>query len=78
MPLLLFVPHPAVLKPNLHLAVGETQPGGHLQPPRTTQVRAEVKLLLQLQQLAFGEGRSLPSDAEPSSARQIHRQAPPD
>ncbi len=72
-PVLLLVPHPAVLKPDLDLAIGEPQPGGHLQPPRPTQVRAEVELLLQLQQLAVGEGCSLPPDAEPSSAWQASR-----
>lgn len=66
-PVLLLVPHPAVLKPDLDLAIGELQPSSHLQPPWTTQVRAEVELLLQLQQLAVGEGRSLPPNSKPSS-----------
>lgn len=65
---LLLIPHPAVLKPDLDLAIGELQPGGHLQPPGTTEIRVEVELFLQFQQLAVGEGRSLPPDAEPSSA----------
>ena len=70
---LLLVPHPAVLKPDLDLPIGELQPSGHLQPPRTTQVGTEVELLLQLQQLAVGESRSFPPDTQPSSACQTHR-----
>lgn len=70
---LLLVSHPAVLKPDLDLVISELQPSSHLQPPGTTQVRAEVELLLQLQQLAVGEGCSLPSDSEPFSAWQTRR-----
>lgn len=62
---LLPVRHPAVLEPDLDLVVAELQPSGHLQPPRTSQVGAEVELLLQLQQLMAGEGRPPPPDAEP-------------
>lgn len=67
--LLLLVPHPAVLEPDLDLAVRQLQPRGHLQAPRATQVRAEVELFLQLQQLAAGEGRPLSAHTWPSSAR---------
>lgn len=48
--------HAAVLKPDLNLPIAEFQQRGHLQSPRATQVRAEVELLLQLQQLRGGEG----------------------
>lgn len=57
---LLLVPHPVVLELDLDLLIGEMKPRSRLQPAPATQVRAEVEFLLQLQQLAVGEGHSLP------------------
>ena len=65
---LLLVPHPAVLEPDLNLPVGELQGGRHVQPPRAGEVGAEVELLLQLQQLAAAEGRPLPPQADAPSS----------
>lgn len=49
--LVLLLLHPPVLKPYLDLPFVQVEQAGHLHPPRSAQVAAEVKLLLQLHQL---------------------------
>lgn len=75
-PVVLLALHAAVLKPDLNLPIAELQQRGHLQSPGATQVRAEVELLLQLQQLRASEGsaRSLAiplEAAQPSRHREM-------
>ena len=49
--------HSSVLEPDLDLALGETEKGGHFYPPGPTQVAVEVELLLQLHELGAGVRR---------------------
>jgi len=51
----LFLLHPSILEPDLHLRFVERQRGGDLDAPGSGQVTIEVKFLLQLGQLFIGE-----------------------
>lgn len=59
--LVLLLPlHAAVLKPNLHLALGQAHGVRDLHPPAPRQVAVEVEFLLQLQSLLAGIGSAGP------------------
>jgi len=50
--------HSTILEPDLDLSLGELQRGRHLDASRSTQIAAEVELLLQLDQLRIGVRRA--------------------
>ena len=51
----LFLLHPAVLEPDFHLSLVQSQGGGDLDATGSGEVLVEVELLLQLRQLFVGE-----------------------
>ena len=52
--------HPAVLEPDLDLALGEVERHGDLVPPQPREVITFYELSLQLRDLLPSEGRPLP------------------
>lgn len=59
--LVVFLPaHAPVLEPHLHLPFGQTERVGHLDAAAAREIAAEVKLLLELQDLLSRVGRPQP------------------
>ena len=52
--------HPSVLKPNLHLTLGETHRVGYLHTPASGQIAVKVEFFFELECLLAGVGSARP------------------
>lgn len=69
--------HPAVLKPDFHLSLGQTQQSGYLVPTIPWEVHVKQKLLFQFEDLVLCIGATLFSGGlrvKPVGRRVIWRQ----